>query len=306
MALKNLSSVVRSLGIKANPPCVPTPGKWNSCDSPSGGSPINNERGSNTPCCGILFPPPVGYFGNGISPNCGNIVFSPTYTNNSSTCEVNLAISLSGDNYLSDPAILFELFVNGNPTTIPFIGTTTFNLPVGGSFYFRLEGTSGIANTVSFTLNNLTCGIDYGFAGELTIGRSYNCSIYPPWSPLPLSTDRNQIISSSYQYTGGSQTIVLNFNALPIIFEAFTNIIVYIGPDPDYFNNNSYPIVTNGSPFPSNVPINPGDYLTFEAITPPNGKCSLYDVEVYNNCPDGRECQQLFINSIELNNLQCP
>ena len=305
MALKNLYSVVRYLGIKANPPCVPTPGKWNSCDSPSGGSPINNDTSS--PCCGILFPPPVGYFGIGFAPYCGNLAFSPTYTNNSSTCDVDLEITLSGDNYLSDPGLFFQVFSNGNPTTIPFNTPTTFNLPVGGNFYFRLDGTSGIANTVSFTLKNLTCGIDYGFAGELTIGRSYNCSIYPPWNPLPLSTDLNEIITSGYQYTGGSNSIVLSFNVLPIQAAPLTDIYFFIGPDPIYSNNPGGLIVSNGTPIPFvNYPINPGEYLFFKATTPPNGKCTLYDVEVLNSCPDGRECIQLFVYSFEINNLQCP
>jgi hypothetical protein len=305
MALKNLSSVVRSLGVKANPPCVPIPGKWNSCDSPSGGSPINIDTSS--PCCGTLFPPINSYFGSASAPYCGPLVFSPTYTNNSSTCPVNLQITLIGDNYGSDPNLLFEIYINGDPTTIPFTGWTSFNIPVGGIFYFKLEGTSGIPNSVSFILQNITCGIDYGVVGELTIGRSFNCSIYPPWNPLPLSTDLNTITSPSYQYTGGLNPIPLTFNAIPVFTEFFTNIFVYIGPDPIYSNNPQFPVVLNGSPLPFIVyPINPGEYLTFEASTPPNGKCSFYDVEVYNDCPEGRECAQLFINSFELNNLQCP
>lgn len=294
MALKNLPSVVRTLGNKANPSCVSTPGKWNSCESPSG-TPIripgNGEEPPPFNCCDFL-----NFFQLGTNNACENRVdssqlsFPPIVD-----CNFDVDITFLPD--FPDRTLSLFIYLNGNPIQFTPGITQTITIPPNSSLYAQAEtGSFYIPNEIFITAINTTCGIDYGVVGSLNLWRSMECSIYPLWSiPGSLVDNGTTLFSSTYQYTGGANPIYLETYVNQIVFNQTADIFAYIGPDPNPTNNPYYPLVSGGAvlQFPAPLPLNPGDYFTLYHDAG-DGKCSIYQLEIYNRCP-GEGCEQYFL-----------
>jgi hypothetical protein len=298
MALKNLPSVVRTLGVKANPPCVSTPGKYNSCDSPSG-SPIRIpvEGEDPGPCCGEFDPSP--FFFNFF--RCESSLNSDWILPFSITCPVEFTITANPT--VNDPRIQIGLYINDIFTNdlTPGIGYT-FTINPGDFFYVGILGSS-LPNEVSFSLYNETCRTDYGIIGYLNPLRS-ECTVFPAWPNNSFYSETNYLLSNPFTYNGGTVPITIDLNFMPTNFNPNADAFLYYGSDPLFSNNTSTPLVLGGAWVGTSViTLNPGDSFWIE-VTVGNDDCANFDLEIANPClcPDQ---QYWYVPDIQVNALAC-
>jgi len=256
------------------------------------------------PCCGRLYPAP--YFETVYFPDCVNKGESPKYNIPATvSCEVTIEVVFipqNGDDFLSCQVITEA----GSIAISPGVPTNIVVNP-GGFLLFAVEGSTNFSNYVDIYAANLTCGTNYGLLGSIAYGISPECTIYPLWDLFSFGSTDQVAQSSTYQYTGGANSITLEIYTGTVVPNPDTDIIVYVGPDPIPTNNPLFPVVLSGNVTvsPIFINMNPGEYFTIIASTDTPDKCSIYTMEIYNRCP-GRNCEQYFlIEEISTNRIRC-